>query len=162
MRYAPIQLASPTAIALKRKRYIKSGGDWRCWRQGARIARMMPGARGNGRYGLSALRSDRGYLPALRIRSKSPTSSEPCAHREPAVAYAAGILCQYYPEMSRPTRLSSRLSWTYIMTVEAGEQRESSVSPLDDEEERLLLLLPVHPSRLHHIQPSLSANGGRS
>ena len=123
---------------------------------------MMPGARGNGRYGLSALRSDRGYLPALRIRSKSPTSSEPCAHREPAVAYAAGILCQYYPEMSRPTRLSSRLSWTYIMTVEAGEQRESSVSPLDDEEERLLLLLLVHPSRLHHIQPSLSANGGRS
>ena len=50
------------------------------------------------------------------------------------------------------------------MIVEAGEQRESSVSPLDDEEERLLLLLPVHPSRLHHIQPSLrlSANGGRS
>ena len=107
---------------------------------------MMPGARGNGRYGLSALRSDRGYLPALRIRSKSPTSSEPCAHREPAVAYAAGILCQYYPEMSRPTVLSSRLSWTYIMIVEAGEQRESSVSPLDDEEERLLLLLLVHPS----------------
>ena len=40
------------------------------------------------------------------------------------------------------------------MIVEAGEQRESSVSPLDDEEELLLLLLLVHPSRLHHIQPS--------
>ena len=48
------------------------------------------------------------------------------------------------------------------MIVEAGEQRKSSVSPVDDEEERLLLLLRVHPSRLHHIQPSLSANGGRS
>ena len=48
------------------------------------------------------------------------------------------------------------------MMVEAGEQRESSVSHVDDEEEVLLLLLLVHPSRLHHIQPSLSANGGRS
>ena len=48
------------------------------------------------------------------------------------------------------------------MMVEAGEQRESSASPADDEEERLLLLLLVHTSRLHHIQPSLSANGGRS
>ena len=47
--------------------------------------------------------------------------------------------------MSRLTVLSSRLSWTYIMIAEAGEQRESSVSPLDDEEERLLLLLPVRP-----------------
>ena len=50
----------------------------------------------------------------------------------------------------------------HIMMVEAGEQRESSASPADDEEELLLLLLLVHPSRLHHIQPSLSANGGRS
>ena len=48
------------------------------------------------------------------------------------------------------------------MMVEAGEQRESSASPADDEEELLLLLLLVHPSRLHHIQPSLSANGDRS
>ena len=63
--------------------------------------------------------------------------------------------------MSRLTVLSSRLSWTYIMIVEAGEQRESSASPADDEEELLLLLLLVHPSRLHHTQPSLSANGGR-
>ena len=48
------------------------------------------------------------------------------------------------------------------MMVEAGEQRESSASPVDDEEDLLSLLLLVHPSRLHHIQPSLSANGGRS
>ena len=47
------------------------------------------------------------------------------------------------------------------MMVEAGEQRESSASPADDEEELLLLLLLVHPNRLHHTQPSLSANGGR-
>ena len=48
------------------------------------------------------------------------------------------------------------------MIVEAGEQRKSSVSPVDEEEEWLSLLLLMHPSRLHHIQPSLSANGGRS
>ena len=42
------------------------------------------------------------------------------------------------------------------MMVEAGEQRESSASPADDEEELLLLLLLVHPSRLHHTQPSLN------
>ena len=47
------------------------------------------------------------------------------------------------------------------MMVEAGEQRESSASPADDEEELLLLLLLVHPSRLHHIQPSLSAERQR-
>jgi hypothetical protein len=47
------------------------------------------------------------------------------------------------------------------MMVEAGEQRKSSALPVDEEEELLLLLLLVHPSRLHHIQPSLSANGGR-
>ena len=55
---------------------------------------------------------------------------------------------------------SSSLSWTCIMIAEAGEQRKSSAFPVDDEEELRLLLLLVHPSRLHHIQPSLSANGG--
>ena len=62
--------------------------------------------------------------------------------------------------MSRPTMYSSSLSWTCIMIAEAGEQRKSSAFPVDDEEELRLLLLLVHPSRLHHVQPSLSANGG--
>jgi hypothetical protein len=62
---ADFQSALQSANLVKNGMFQEVDGDWRYWRRGARIVRMMPGARGNGRYGLSACRSDRGYLPGL-------------------------------------------------------------------------------------------------
>ena len=65
LRCAAIKTALKKLSAFARGLYQGLTRCWRSWRRGARIARMMPGARGNGCCGSSACRSDQGRLPAL-------------------------------------------------------------------------------------------------